>query len=413
MLKRCVLVLSSFVMLSNPTFANDIAVQEKIRLKSGEWMGQMRQMEKLKAGKKWNDAESIVRKIMAERQELKLDVSGEKTALALIYDASGKTEDAEKMYKELIDDRETRDGIDDYILVPMLNQYAEFLRKHGRAKDATAYEARSKEIEANVNKPPVKQVAAITGDTKLSEAEKYDKLCAMGERLLSSDNPTKAAYALDAAVKLDNGKTKALKLRSQANYQLEKTQQTLSDLNAAVKLDAKDAATLFDRGRAYQSVNKPTLALKDFDASIAIHPDTEVLGYRAKQYAALGKIDLAIADYSAALKLDPRAHWAFIQRAVLYRDNKKDVAAALKDIDSAIALAPKSTDDWELRAETLMKAKRLKEAASDATKMIELDPQNYYGYSFRAKIYKALEGAKSKLAANDLATVEKLRKQAQ
>ncbi len=410
MLKQVVIALSSIVMLSSACWADDIEVQEKIRMKSGDWMAQMRQVDKLKAQKKWDEAEAVIRKVMAERQELKLNLSSEKSALGNLYNSAGKTAEAEKMYKELIADREIPDGIEDFILVPVLNQYAEFLRAHGRAKEAVQIEQRAKAIEADVNKPPKKQIAAISGDAKLSANEKYSKLCDLGKRYLDSDNATKALFSLNEAVKVNAGRPRAFKLRSQANYQLEKTPAALSDLNAAIKLDAKDPSLLFDRGRAYQSLNKPALALKDFDASIAMSPDVDVLGYRGKQYAALGKIDKAIADYTSAIKEKPRTHWAFIQRALLYRDSKKDYVQALKDIDKAIVLAPKSIEDWELRAETLIKANRLKEATSDATRMIELEPQNTLGYSLRSRIYKAMEGPKSKNAAADLATIEKLRR---
>ncbi|HIA52297.1 MAG TPA: tetratricopeptide repeat protein [Candidatus Melainabacteria bacterium] len=411
MLKQIVIALSSVVMLSGACWANDIEVQEKIRTKSGEWMAQMRQVDKLKAQKKWDEAEAIIRKIMDERQELKLNLSGEKRSLAELFTASGKLADAEKMYKEQIADRETHDGVEDFILVPVLNQYAEFLRAHGRAKEAVPIEQRAKAIEADVNKPPKKQIAAIMGDAKLNNNDKYSKLCDLGKRYLDSDNATKASFACTEAIKVNPYKSRAYKMRAQTYYQLEKLQLALDDLNNALKADPKDAEALFDRGRLYQSLNKPLKALKDFDSSIALRPDdVDTLGYRAKQYAALGQIDKAIADYTAAIKAQPRSHWAYIQRSLLYRDNKKDTAQALKDIDKALSLAPRNIDDWELRAETLMKARRMKEATADATKMIEIEPQSTQGYSMRSRIYKTIEGPKSKNAAADLATIEKLRK---
>ncbi|MBA3856124.1 MAG: hypothetical protein C0507_04370 [Cyanobacteria bacterium PR.3.49] len=414
MIKKVVIALSSMILLSSASRADDIDIQERIRMGSGQWMQQMRQVDKLKAEKKWDEAETTIRKIMAERQELKLNLSGEKRALAELYEAAGKTAEAEKMYKELVADRETNDGIDDFILTPMLTQYAQFLRKHGREKEAVLLEKRAAAIEADVNKPPVKQIAAITGDAKLSTDDKYSKLCELGKRYLDSDNATKASFALSEAVKLSPSKTLALKLRAQSYYQLERLKPALADLDTALKTDPKDATALFDRGRLHQSLNKDQLALLDFDASIALRPnDVDVLGYRAKQFDKLGKTDKAIADYTAAVKANPRTHWAYIQRALLYRDKKKDFTQALQDIDKAIALAPKNVDDWELRAETLMKANRLKEATADATKMIELEPQSTQGYQMRSRIYKAIEGAKSKNAAADLATIDKLRKTAQ
>ncbi|MCC6979432.1 MAG: tetratricopeptide repeat protein [Candidatus Melainabacteria bacterium] len=414
MIKQVVVALSSVILLSNACWADDIEIQERIRIGSGQWMQQMREVDRLKAEKKWDAAESTVRKIMAERRELKLNVSAEKRSLAEIYDAAGKTAEAEKMYKELVADRETNDGIDDYILIPMLNQYAQFLRKHGREKEAVPLEKRATAIETDVNNPPLKQIAAITGDANLNANDKYSKLCDLAQRFLDSDNATKASYVLSEAVKLSPTKTRGLKLRAQSYYQLEQLKPALSDLNAALKTDPKDSSALFARGKLQQSLNKDQLALMDFDASIALKADdVEVLGYRAKQLTELGKIDKAIADYTAVVKVNPRTHWAFIQRALLYRDRKKDYAQALKDIDSAIALAPKNVDDWELRAETLMKANRMKEATADATKMIELEPQSTQGYSMRSRVYRAIEGAKSKNAAADLATIEKLRKTAQ
>lgn len=415
MLKGILIALSCLVLLSpSARAADDIEYQEKVRAKSGQWMAEMRQVDKLKSEKKWDEAESVIRKIMTERQELKLNLSGEKRSLSELFDSAGKLSEAEKLYKEQIADRETHDGVEDFILVPVLNQYAEFLRRHGRAKEALPFEQRAKAIEADVNKAPKRQILAITGDTKLNSNEKYAKLCDLGKRFLDADNATKASFVCTEAIKVNPYKPRAYKMRAQTYYQLEKLQPALDDLNNALKADPKDAQALFDRGRLYQSLNKPLLALRDFDASIEASPsDVETFGYRAKQYAELNRIDRAIGDYTAALKVNPRAHWAYIQRALLFRDKKKDAAQALKDIDRAIELAPKNIDDWELRAETLMKANRFKEAIGAATRMVALEPQSTQGYTMRSRIYKAIEGPKSKNAAADLASVEKLRRASQ
>lgn len=410
MLKQALIALSVIVFVPAASFAADIDKQETIREKSSEWMLDMRRADSLTAAKKWAEAQALVRKVKDERKELGLDITSELSMLAKLYGGSGDKAEAEKLYKAVIAIRE-EGGLDDvFTLVHPLNQYADFLRTNKRTAEADQMQARSKAIEADINHRPTKKIEAVLADSNLSAEGKYNKLCELGEKYLQADNPTKAKFVLDEAVKLNTKSARAYKLRAQSNYETEKSSLALADYNSALKIEPKDADALFSRAKVYQSLNKTSLAMKDFDASILIRPDDlDTLGYRAKQYAANGKIDRALADYTTVLMVNPKTHWGWVQRAVLFRDSKKDYVAALADIDKAIALAPKSPEDWELRVETLTKAGKKKEAIEAATRMIEVDPQSTNGLSLRAALYKQLEGDKSANAAADLATIAKMR----
>ncbi|MBC8000267.1 MAG: tetratricopeptide repeat protein [Leptolyngbya sp.] len=410
MLKQALINLSVLVIAPAASFAADIDKQETIREKSGEWMLEMHSVDSLKTAKKWAEAQALVRKVKDERKELGLDVTSELSMLAKLYDSSGDKAEAEKLYKEVIAIREESGLDDDFTLVHPLNQYADFLSANKRTKEADQMQARSKAIEADINHRPTKKIEAVLADANLSAEGKYNKLCELGEKYLQADNPTKAKFVFDEAVKLNTKRARAYKLRARSNYETEKSSLALADYNSALKIEPKEAATLFSRAKVYQSLNKTSQAMKDFDASILIRPDDlDTLGYRAKQYAASGNIDRALADYTTVLMVNPRTHWGWVQRAVLFRDGKKNYVAALADIDKAIALAPKSPEDWELRVETLIKAGKQKEALEAATKMIEVDPHSTNGLSLRAALYKQLEGEKSANAAADLSTIAKMR----
>lgn len=410
MLKRALMALSLCLFIPVAAYAADIDKQEAIRTKSGEWMQVMRQVDSLEKSKKWAEAQALVRQVRDERKELGLDIASELSTLARLSSSAGDKAEAEKLYKAVIAIREESGLEDDYVLVPALNQYADFLRANKRIKEADEIQSRSKAIEAAVNHRPAKAITAILSDANLPPDGKYNKLCVLGQKYLKADNPTKAKFVLDEAIKLNAKNALAYKLRAQSNYETDKSKLALVDYNSALKIDPKDAESLFSRAKVYQSLEKTSLAMKDFDASIAARPDDlDTLGYRAKQYAALGNTDKALADYTTVLMVNPKTHWGWVQRALLYRDSKRNYVAALADIDKAIELAPKNPDDWELRVETLTKAGKTKEAIEAATKMIELDPQSTNGLSLRASLYKQIEGEKSANAAADLAKIEKMR----
>jgi tetratricopeptide (TPR) repeat protein len=385
--------------------------QDQIRLHSAAWMKLIREADDFTQKKQWTNAEQKLQQVLQERQQLGLDLSGEKSALAKLYANAGEKDKAEQFFKEVLKERETAYGDDDYTLIYPLNQYADFLKSVGRNSEATALTKRAEAIESDSRKPPTKKTQAITGDTSLSKEEKAQRLFALGKQFLDRDNALKARFALDQALTQNPKLVEAFIARAQASYQLEDLQKSLADLNKALALDPKNGAALANRAKIYQSLNKPQLALRDFSASIAVRPnDTDTLGYRAKQYDTLGLSAKAIADYSAVLKLSKDTRWALVQRALLY-SRLKNYSAAIADLNRAIEIGPENADNYELRAETFVKANKLQDALKDANRMVELESDYTRGYTLRAKLYKAIEGDTSAKAADDLKRVAKLRAQ--
>jgi tetratricopeptide (TPR) repeat protein len=66
--------------------------------------------------------------------------------LADVYRGNGKFDKAEPLYLRALQLLEKARGPEDASLTPVLNEYAEMLRKAGRADDAAKIEARSQSI---------------------------------------------------------------------------------------------------------------------------------------------------------------------------------------------------------------------------------------------------------------------------
>jgi tetratricopeptide (TPR) repeat protein len=405
-------ILVSLILAISPAFALDsITDQQKmdqIRLKSAIWMKLIRESDDFAKKKDWTQAESRIQQVLSDREKFGLDLASERSSLARLYAKAGQKDKADRMFQLVISQRETAYGDDDFTLVYPLNEYADYLTTTGRAAQAKALKKRAAAIEADSQKPPVKKMAAITGDIKLTKEQKSDKLVALGKQFFERDNALKARYALDQAIAQNPKNAEAYIARAQAFMQLEELQKSLADLNKGLALDPKNAAGLADRGGLYQSLEKPQLALRDFSASIALRPDPDTLGYRAKQFDASGQSSKAIADYSTVLKIAPQTRWALVQRAIIY-SRLGNYPLAIADLDRIVALTPDNSDSYELRAETLLKAKKPQEALKDATKLIALTPDYTTGYELRAKIYKVIEGKNSAHAAADVKAIDKLK----
>lgn len=342
---------STLILLAPVSTLTEQQKQDEIQSKSAVWMKLTRQADDYTKKKDYAKAKQVFEQIMSDRAKLGLDLSSERASLAKLYVATGDKQKAEELYKANIADREEAYGDDDFTLVYPLNEYANFLASIGRKKEATALNKRADAIEADSQKPPSKRIAAITGNTKLTNKEKAAQLVTLGKSFFERDNALKARFALNEAIKLDPSLSDAYVARSRANGQLEEMQAALNDLNKAISLSPKNAEALADRARIYQNLQKPQLALKDFTASIAARPnDIDTIGWRAKQYDELGQRDKAIADYSTVLKIAPDTTWALVQRADVYK-RLKNYPSALADLNRVIVLRPKNSDAIEFRTE--------------------------------------------------------------
>lgn len=137
-----------------------------------------------------------------------------------------------------------------------------------------------------------------------------------------------------------------------------------------------DAADLARRGSALAARRDFTPALQDLSKAIELNPaEPEYYYQRANAYWASGQGDPALADYDHAISLKQDFLPAYIPRAEL-KLAKKDMAAAILDLDAVDRLAPKPADLRFMLAELDQRIDRLPEAIEQYTLWIQNHPDD-------------------------------------
>jgi tetratricopeptide (TPR) repeat protein len=103
----------------------------------------------------------------------------------------------------------------------------------------------------------------------------------------------------------------------------------LSDLTKAIQLDPSNPEPFYTRAMVYRRKSDFGKAIPDLDQYIALDPGNPKYladGHvnRAIAYASLNKLDLALKDASKAIELAPGYYDAYMVRAYIFRQLKKD-----------------------------------------------------------------------------------------
>ena len=379
---------------------------EQIKLKSADWGAERQQATALTNAHKYQEAEAIYKKIIAEREGLLLDLSAEYDLLGQLYLTWGKKDDALAMYQKLVAIKEKANGADDDQMVFPLNQYADCLAKLGHKDDAAKMRARVKKIESNSNVMP--KFAKITSPpgsaARLAEAKATrDK----GEALMLADQQPKALEYFKHAVALDPKDAQALLDRGEALFWSQQEAKAMLDYNQVIKMRPALQKAYVDRAYAYEAADKYAPAIADFEKAVLLDPkDTETLGALAKLLDERGKHKEAIEYYSKALAVKPDLYWPYVQRALAY-SSLGETKKALDDYDTLIKRAPTDADYYEFRGGLYAKIGEPEKALADFDKVISLKPTYGGGYSARAKVYEKIDGKKSPRVMADIKTAKK------
>ena len=196
----------------------------------------------------------------------------------------------------------------------------------------------------------------------------------------------------------------------------------VADYDAALKLVAKSRGLLFNKALAQQELNEIDSAMVSMNTLLEQFPGFEN-GYvgRARLYlekgdtvAALADVDKALSinhnlanayliradvaingrrdyeqahnDISEAIKLQPREAGLYINRAFL-RYNLDDYFGAMADYDYALQLDPLNEAALFNRGLLRMEVRDLDNAISDFSRALEIDPKDYRSLYNRAYLY--------------------------
>ncbi|MFA7336044.1 MAG: tetratricopeptide repeat protein [Candidatus Obscuribacterales bacterium] len=164
---------------------------------------------------------------------------------------------------------------------------------------------------------------------------------------------------------------------------------TIVDCNQAIKLGSKEPLTYFTRGDA-RLHNGDNGGIKDLDKAITLdQTDNLLFGQRGYWRLQLKDYQGAIADCNRAIELRgdyTAAAYSFRGRALSLLNNSN---AAMADCNKAVQLAPKLAGPYLYRAFVSEDNGNLKDAESDFTKAIQLEPCAD-AHTYRAQVRQEL-----------------------
>jgi tetratricopeptide (TPR) repeat protein len=374
---------------------------EEIKIKSGKWMEQTQQAEQLSKKHKFEEPEAIYKKILAERKELGLDLSGQQNTLGWFYANWGKNDLAEQQFKDQLASVEENAGLNEMMLCYPLEEQAKFLDKVGRKDEAKKLRARIKTITAAAN-APVKLPPLTKDMTASQKIEEAKKCCDMGGKLIDSELQDRAVVYLNRSIALNPNDPVAHFLRSKTELWVDNFAKGLQDLNTAIRLKPDYADAYEDRGHYYVSVKQYPKALADFAKAFALNPkDTNAMGSKAKLEDEQGQHKQAVADYTKVIEVEPDLSWPYVQRGIAY-EALKDFKKAIADYTVLCDKYPNSYDYFELRGHAYLKANQPDKSLSDYNKVVSLNPKYTGGYAERAKVYQKIDGKQTPRVMADL-----------
>lgn len=226
-------------------------------------------------------------------------------------------------------------------------------------------------------------------------------LCSAGWNATLGVPHASKLLAAKSSSKSSSAKADAVQLIShcQSLRRQNRAQEALVALDSAIANQPGSAELYNARSACYLDLGNLEKAEADIDLSVKHAKKSQVESY-AKQYSSLSE------SYSKKLQpermssvLDKYVNAthsidAYCARAQFLRE-RGDISAALKDLDAAIALAPKETRALEQKALTAFKAKRFKEARDAYTNLIKNysphNPELIHVYSGRGYCYNKFD----------------------
>ena len=182
-------------------------------------------------------------------------------------------------------------------------------------------------------------------------------------------------------------------------FLLQHTEKTIRDLNynKAIALDPNYFECLANRGAVYRTMKQYNLAIADYNAALSAKPNYEdALTNRANVYFETGKYQLAINDCSAALVSKPNNSNSLNTRAGAYlrlgeaelEPNKRQLYLqnALADYSILIAQNIRNSTAFTYRAYTYFLIKNKAAALNDIDAALAIDPKNQQAAALKQSI---------------------------
>ncbi len=203
-------------------------------------------------------------------------------------------------------------------------------------------------------------------------------------------NPKNTSYYIDRGnaykSKGDHDRKYATHNQAIADYN-----QAIADYSQAIALDSKNTIAYNNRGNTHLAKGAFDSSFAEYDRAIADYGQAIVIDPKyAFAYANRGladraerKLDRAIADFSQAIRLDAKFANAYNGRGEAYQ-GKGDLDRAMADYDQAITLNPKFSGAYSNRALVYEDKGDLDQALAEYGRAIALDPNFAFAYFARS-----------------------------
>ena len=193
----------------------------------------------------------------------------------------------------------------------------------------------------------------------------------------------------------------ALLRRGRIEYSLKKKNYNGSHLFKAEKLYPKDPEVYEYIGRYFSAIGEIPKALKYINKAIELHSqDPDLFDWRAKFFEQNKEQQKAESDYTQSLVLDSTVV-RFQNRAAFY-ERTNNYELALADYTIVIALDKENPKSYDARAKCYIVMKENTAALKDLDKAVDLDPKSPQCYINRGNFYRAYY-QKDDLALKDYA----------
>jgi tetratricopeptide (TPR) repeat protein len=155
-------------------------------------------------------------------------------------------------------------------------------------------------------------------------------------------------------------------VRARVYEHLHQDRQALADLDTAVRLAPSNAEVFEERSGVRSTLGDHAGALADADAAVRLSPnDSYALRLRATRHDELGQTALALADLDTALQAEPASAESLNARCWIRAIRNVDLAAASRDCEQALHLAPSEPMYLDSRAFLNLRQGHLPQAITD------------------------------------------------
>ena len=169
-----------------------------------------------------------------------------------------------------------------------------------------------------------------------------------------------------------------------SNYKSGNYEEAILEFNKALKVEYDKVDVYYFLGQCYYNVNDYKNGIKYLSLSNKTRPFSYSYYTIAVMQEDEKNYEAAIINMTKSIELDDGDDAKFLSKKYTVRASAKyysdDDIGALDDLQKSIELAPNSIYSLELRGRIFIYLKNYNSAIIDYTRLIELDPQEYYYY---------------------------------